>query len=224
VTVSRAGVAPAAVVFDCDGLLLDTAPLWEAAERRVVVARGGVWDRGSRAAVHGLSMSGAAAILAKHVKSPAPVAQLVAELVDAFRIETVRRGVDPMPGATGLLRDLQGWRPLAVASNMPEPLLHWVLAQAGLAAAFVVAVGSSVRRRPKPAPDIYRDACAELGFSPRICHALEDSQPGVDAGVAAGLPVTGVSSSTSLARCIQVASLAELSPDWFLTGRSVEVG
>jgi HAD superfamily hydrolase (TIGR01509 family) len=207
--------APAAVVFDCDGLLLHTAPLWEAAERRVVSARGGSWKQSSRIAVHGLSLRGAAAVLGEHVERPAPVDVLLREMVDAFRAEVLVHGVRPMPGAVDLLRDLDGWCPLAVASNMSEPLLHWVLERAALPAGFQVAAGARPRVRSKPAPDIYLDACARLGQPPQVCHALEDSQTGVDAGVAAGLQVTGVSTITSLSDCVQVGTLHELSRDWF---------
>jgi HAD superfamily hydrolase (TIGR01509 family) len=203
-------IAPAAVLFDCDGLLLDTAVRWEAAERRVVSARGGVWRTSDRSSVHGRSLQGAAAVLAAHVGEPESASTLLDEMVDAFLEEVVTFGVEPMPGARELLERLVPRTPVAVASNMSQGLLHEVLDRAGLDVAWTARVGARPDLAAKPAPDIYLAACAAVGFEPARCHALEDSQTGVDAARAAGVPVTGVSASTQLVKCRQVASLHDL--------------
>jgi HAD superfamily hydrolase (TIGR01509 family) len=208
----RSGL-PAAVIFDCDGLLLDTAPLWETAERRVVSARGGTWRTGDRGAVHGLSLPRAAAVLATHVGEPDAAPALLDEMVDAFLDELVGGGVEPMPGARELLDRIAPHTPVAVASNMSEELLHEVLDRVDLDVGWTARVGARPDRAAKPAPDIYLAACVALGQLPAACHALEDSQTGVDAALAAGIPVTGVSAHGRLERCRQVTTLHELYRD-----------
>jgi HAD superfamily hydrolase (TIGR01509 family) len=204
------GGPPAAVIFDCDGLLLDTAVRWESAERQVVAARGGVWQTSDRTAVHGRSLQGAAAVLAAHVGEPASASTLLEEMVDAFLDEVVTIGVEPMPGARELLARLVPHTPVAVASNMSEWLLQEVLDRVDLDVSWIARIGALPDRPAKPAPDIYLAACVALGLEPPDCHALEDSQTGVDAALAAGVPVTGVSATARLTGCRQVATLHEL--------------
>ncbi len=108
----------AAVVFDCDGLLVDTAAAWERAERQVVAAHGGEWTTGTRRKVHGLGIAAAAAVMARHVTDATGADVVLDEMLAAYA-DLVGSGLAPMPGAVALLDDLAGRLPLAVASNSP---------------------------------------------------------------------------------------------------------
>lgn len=202
---------PSAVVFDCDGLLLDTSSTWETAERHVVAAHGGTWTSETRQQVHGVSLLQAAGVMSAHVADGADDKILLAEMLQAFAELIAERGMAPMPGVRELLDDLGNWCPLAVASNTPQPLLGLVLCIAEVADYFAVVVGASHNLASKPAPDIYQETCALLRTESATVHALEDSQAGITAALRAGLTVTGVSRNTALTNCAQVRSLHEIS-------------
>jgi HAD superfamily hydrolase (TIGR01509 family) len=184
--------ATRAVVLDCDGTLLATAPLWAAAERAVAAARGASWTDADRAVLHGLSLPGAAAVLAAHLPDGPPAERVLAELLAAYEGEVRGHGVEPMPGAGTLLARLtdDGFR-LGVASNTPPAQLDLVLAASGLTVPAVV-VGAGPGLAPKPSPDLYLEACRRLDVVPARALALEDSADGATAAVAAGMTVVGV--------------------------------
>ncbi|MEU5607669.1 HAD family hydrolase [Streptomyces sparsogenes] len=202
-----------AVVFDCDGLLLDTEPLWEVAERAFLTELGGTWHPRLRRLTLGRSVAGSARLLAEEAGARLPEEDAATFLVQHFEKAIARTAVPPMPGALALLDALAATdTPLAVASNSPAPVLERLLRQAGVRERFTTVVAAGAGLAPKPAPDVYRTACDLLGVEPSSAHALEDSQPGVDAARAAGLTVTGVSADRSvrLHGCRRVQSLGEV--------------
>lgn len=181
-----------AVVFDCDGTLLDTAPLWADAECAVAAAHGAGWTDADRAGLHGLSLPAAAATLAAHLPDRPPPPRVLAELLARYEDRVRTGGVTAMPGAADLLALLtrDGVR-LGVASNTPVAQLDVVLAASGLAVPAVV-VGAAPGLEPKPAPDLYVEACRRLGVAPAHALALEDSADGATAAARAGMTVVGV--------------------------------
>jgi HAD superfamily hydrolase (TIGR01509 family) len=183
---------PAAVVFDNDGLLLDTEEAWTRAEVRLFGAYGARFTAVHKRELIGTSHTIAAGKLAVMLDQPGRGDALIDELY-AFVMEEGRAGVAPRPGAVALL-DLLGAAgvPLGLASNSLRAFLDLVLDGTGLADRFAVTVAGDEVAAPKPAPDLYLEACRRLGVAPADAVAIEDSPTGVAAARAAGLRVLGV--------------------------------
>jgi HAD superfamily hydrolase (TIGR01509 family) len=188
-----------AVVFDMDGLLLDTEALWHRAESELFRRHGAEFTRQDQLRVIGTSFDVTARYFAERLGFPV---ERGGELVDestALMHDFVRQQVDARPGAVELVEGLhRRGIPLGLASNSPRYLVTDALATAGLADAFDAIVTSSDVEHPKPAPDIYLRACELLGVAPADALALEDSASGVRAAKAAGM------------MCIAVPTLAEI--------------
>jgi len=183
-----------AVIFDMDGLLLDTETLWHDSEVELFARRGIAFTRHDQLQVIGTSSDITARYFAERLgRPPDEGAALVAEMV-ALMHERVRRQVEARPGAVELvdrLRAMDGLR-LGLASNSPRSLVDDALATAGLADAFDAIVTADDVEHAKPAPDIYRLVCARLDVNPSEALALEDSASGVAAAKAAGLTCIAV--------------------------------
>jgi HAD superfamily hydrolase (TIGR01509 family) len=189
-------VRAGAVVFDCDGLLIDSEVRWAVAERRVVEQHGGVWSEQLRERLVGGSGEHTAACIAEWVGLPeAALEGLVGDVYDCYLAVIEELGVEPMPGARSLVAALAGRIPLAVASNTREQMVRATLSASGLPAVFEHVFTPSPERRPKPAPDVYVAACAALGVGAGDAVAFEDSPPGMAAARAAGMYVIGVPSA-----------------------------
>ena len=183
-----------AVIFDMDGLLLDTETLWHAAEIDLFARHGGTFTWDDKMAVIGTDYEFTSAYFADRLGLPrARGPELVEEMLGLMH-ERVRRAVDARPGAVELvarLRDIDGVA-LGLASNSPRFLVDDALATAGMTDAFEVIVTSDDVAQAKPAPDIYLLACERLGVAVADAVALEDSASGIAAAKAAGLTVIGV--------------------------------
>ena len=179
------------VVFDCDGLLLETEIGWTRAETTLFARYGRTYGPEDKHLTIGKSLPAAAQIFADLLPAAPDPDTVLHELVE-LAAEEFRHGVEPMPGARQLVEDLHGTRPLAVATNTFRRLLDLALAGAGLDGRFDVMVAGDEVANPKPAPDLYLEACRRLGVPPTDAVALEDSPSGVAAGKAAGLFVIGV--------------------------------
>ena len=179
-----------AVVFDNDGLLLDTEEAWTRAEEELFTRRGRIWTVEHKRELIGSSGSLAQAKLERMLDAPGEGRAIMGGLHDLV-MEEARKPVGPRPGAFELLALLQGAGiPLGLASNSTRPFVERVLASAGLVGErlpFVVVVTASDVAHPKSAPDLYLAACAALGADPTRCAGLEDSATGAEAAVAAGL-------------------------------------
>lgn len=181
-----------AVVFDMDGLLLDTETLWHGAETELFSRHGGSFSWEDKLAVMGTSFEETAQYFSERLgASPEQGRALVAEMVEIMR-ENLAKQVEGRPGAIELVERLRGRVPLALASNSGRVLVETALATARLTDAFDAVVTSDDVEHGKPAPDIYLRACALLGVRPEDALALEDSPTGIAAAKAAGLACIGV--------------------------------
>ena len=185
--------ARAAVVFDNDGLLLDTEEAWTRAEQTLFARRDRVFTVEHKRSLIGSARVAAARKLEAMLELAGEGEALMDELHELV-MEEALAGVAPRPGALELLERLSGAGvPVAVASNSQREFVQRTLGGAGLLdGRFATVVSVEDVAHPKPAPDIYLEACRRLGAEPGACAALEDSVTGVTAAAAAGMYVVGV--------------------------------
>jgi HAD superfamily hydrolase (TIGR01509 family) len=192
-TPSRTGT-PAAVVFDLDGLLLDTESAWTRADVALYGRYKRTFTLEQKHQLVGTSKARAQALLEEHLGLAGRGAALQREL-HRLVLDEIRRTAAPLPGAAKLVAGLNAHGvPLGIASNSPRELVEVALKVAGLSCSFDVVVCADDVVHPKPAPDIYVESCTRLGAVPALAVALEDSPTGVAAAQAAGLYVIGVPS------------------------------
>jgi HAD superfamily hydrolase (TIGR01509 family) len=180
-----------AVVFDLDGVLIDSEPVWEHVRRRVVATRGGHWDADTQDRLMGMSTAEWSRYLSEDLGvrlSPPEVASVVIEAMAA----RYREHLPLLPGAADAVRRMAGRWPLGLASSSPRSLIDTVLDAASLRSAFAAVMSSEEVARGKPAPDIYLAVAGRLGKPPAACAAVEDSSNGLRAAAAAGLAVIAV--------------------------------
>jgi HAD superfamily hydrolase (TIGR01509 family) len=184
---------PQAVIFDNDGLLLDTEDAWTRAEETLFARRGRVFTLEHKRSLIGSAGADAAKKLEAMLELTGEGERLMDELQELV-MEEALAGVAPRPGALDLVERLRdGNVPIAVASNSRREFVERTLGSAGLLdGRFQAVVSAEDVERPKPAPDIYLEACRLLAAEPSRCAALEDSPTGVAAAVAAGMYVIGV--------------------------------
>jgi HAD superfamily hydrolase (TIGR01509 family) len=181
-----------AVVFDMDGVLIDSEPVWERVRRNFVAARGGRWPDDAQDRMMGMSTAEWSAYISEDFGLRGLSAQQVAELVTAAMAAEYAAHLPLLPGAVAAVRDLSARWPLAVASSAPKSLIDAVLDASGMRTAFAAAVSSEEVARGKPAPDVYLEAAARLGVPPAACAAVEDSSNGLRSAAAAGMVVIAV--------------------------------
>ncbi|WCB92033.1 Hexitol phosphatase B [Baekduia alba] len=183
---------PAAVVFDNDGLLLDTEEAWTRAETELFRRHGSTFTYEHKRDLIGSSHAIAAGKLEVMLGQPGGGVALMDELHALVMLEAAQ-DVEPRPGAVALVDALNAAGiPVAVASNSQRAFLDLVLGAAGVADKFGVTVAGDEVPNPKPWPDIYLEACRRLGADPADSVGLEDSPTGAQAAKAAGLTVIGV--------------------------------
>lgn len=181
-----------AVVFDMDGVLIDSEPVWERVRRRFVADRGGRWAADAQDRMMGMSTGEWSAYLAADfgINDLTPQ-QVAAEVIAAMAVEYSGH-LPLLPGAVDAVRSLAGRWPLGVASSSPRSLIQTVLATADLESAFAAVVSSEEVPRGKPAPDVYLAAADRLCVAPEACAAVEDSSNGLRSAAAAGLTVIAI--------------------------------
>ena len=180
-----------AVVFDLDGVLIDSEPVWEQVRRGLVAERGGHWAPDAQRRLMGMNTPEWARYLSKDLGvglPPDEVATLVIDRMEARYTEHVPL----MDGAVEAVRRLAAHWPLGLASSSPPRLIETVLRSAGLSSCFAAAMSTQQVAHGKPAPDIYLAVTAELGCPPADCAAVEDSSNGLRSAAAAGLHVVAV--------------------------------
>lgn len=180
------------MVFDNDGLFLDTEEAWTRAEVILFERHGSAFTADHKRDLIGSSHLVAATKLERMLDRPGQGAALMAELHDLV-MEEALRDVAPRPGAVELLDALlAAGMPVGLASNSPVDFLERTLATSGTAGRFDVVLSAEQVAAPKPAPDVYLEAAARLGAPPEHCVGIEDSPAGVAAVRAAGMTVVGV--------------------------------
>jgi HAD superfamily hydrolase (TIGR01509 family) len=195
VTLTRARLA--AVIFDCDGTLVDSEPLARVAWERSLAPHGYEIDDGEYAALVGLPYLHVHGFFAERIPG--------LEAPDAFwegysgrLFELIDRELVVFEDALETVRGLAAHGlAVAVASSSPRARLDRTLARAGLSDAFAVTVAGDEIAHGKPAPDMFLEAAARLDVAPARCAAIEDSAPGVAAGLAAGMTTVAIARSNS---------------------------
>ncbi|AEV87530.1 HAD family hydrolase [Actinoplanes sp. SE50] len=180
-----------AVVFDLDGVIIDTEEVWEEVRRGYVAEHGRAFLPDSQDRMMGMSTAEWSAHLADEVGVPLPASR-VADDVLGRMAERYRAELPLIPGAVETVRALGARFRLALASSSARILIDQVLATAGLTGEFEVTLSTEEVPRGKPAPDVYLAAVARLGLTPEVCAAVEDSSNGLRAAGAAGLAVVAV--------------------------------
>jgi HAD superfamily hydrolase (TIGR01509 family) len=208
-----------AVVFDLDGVIVDSEQVWDDVRERLAKERGGRWHEGAQAAMMGMSSPEWSAYMHDEIG--------LSESPDQINDEVVRRMLarygEELPlidGAVEAVNRLGDSFQLAVASSSNRPLIETVLREAGIADRFDAVVSSEEVAAGKPAPDVYLEAARRLGIAPARAAAIEDSSNGIRAAHAAGMRVIAVPNrhyppaedALALAGAV-VASPAELTPE-----------
>jgi HAD superfamily hydrolase (TIGR01509 family) len=180
-----------AVVFDLDGVLVDSEPVWEQVRRQVVAEHGGQWLPDAQRRLMGMSTSEWARYLSQDLGVGLPPPAVAATVIERMQTR-YREAVPLMPGAAEAVRRLAARWPLGLASSSPPVLIGAVLDGAGLRECFTATLSTEQVSRGKPAPDIYLAVTGLLGFPPEACAAVEDSTNGLRSAAAAGLEVIAV--------------------------------
>lgn len=214
-----------AVLFDMDGLMVDTEPLAREAWAQVAAGYGATISDDLFGRMLGRRTVESAQLVLAELHLPLSVDELVSRKTGAY-LATLEAGVPVMPGLWELLDAIERrGLPWAVATSTPRPVAQVVLAYLGVTGRFqALACGDEVMHG-KPAPDIFLLAAARLDVPPAVCLALEDSAPGCAAAVAAGMRVIAVPGEYSRGEAFADAyrcfhSLAEVAStlDDLLTG------
>ncbi|MCC6313881.1 MAG: HAD family phosphatase [Thermomicrobiales bacterium] len=202
------------VVFDLDGVLVESEHLWEESWVACAAASGYVWTSSDTAACQGMSVPEWSAYMAAKLGRDDPEA--IAQAVGDRMIAALEAGrIDLLDGAAAMVTDAAMRAPIAVASSAPRRLIEAVLTATGLRPAFTALVSSEEVARGKPSPDVYIEAARRIDRDPARCGAVEDSSNGIRAAAAAGMTVVAIPNPVyppkpdALALCAKIAA----SPD-----------
>jgi len=180
-----------AVVFDLDGLLLDSEQVWDAAREQLVRERGGRWHDGAQRDMMGMSSPEWSRYMHDELGLPEPPEELNAEVVR--RMESLYREHLPvLPGAREAVERLAARWPLGLASSSNRELIDLALELMGMGRLFRATVSSEEVARGKPAPDVYLEAARRLDVDPTRAAAIEDSHNGIRSAKAAGMRVVAI--------------------------------
>jgi HAD superfamily hydrolase (TIGR01509 family) len=180
-----------AVVFDLDGVLVDSERMWDEVRRAVVAEHGGTWTPEATRAQQGMSTPEWARYLVDELGAEL-TPEHVAEVVVAEMARRYEQSPPLLPGAPDVVRTVGRRLPVAIASSSPPVLIQAFLTAAGLTDLVEVALSSEEVGSGKPAPDVYLEAARRLGVAPEKCAAVEDSTNGLRSALAAGMTVVAV--------------------------------
>lgn len=180
-----------AVVFDMDGLLVDSEPLWQQARIAAFGAERLRWTDADQREVMGSSTQAWARQIQTKLDDGTPTEEIIERVLDEL-VALYRREVPLMPGANEILTLLRGRYPLGLASGSPYRLIHAALESAGWDGIFDPMLSTDDMPRGKPAPDIYLAITARMGVPVERTAVIEDSTNGILSGVAAGVKVIAV--------------------------------
>ncbi|HEY4277084.1 MAG TPA: HAD family phosphatase [Conexibacter sp.] len=180
-----------AVVFDLDGVLVQSEELWDAARRQVAADAGVPWPEGATAAMMGMSSREWSRYVHETIGVPLPPEEVNA-VVLAWVMARYRQAVPWIDGAREAVARMAARWPLALATSSNREIVDLVVQQAGWAKTIAVTVSSEEVAAGKPAPDVYLEAARRLGVEPAHAVAIEDSTNGLLSGAAAGLRVIAI--------------------------------
>jgi HAD superfamily hydrolase (TIGR01509 family) len=180
-----------AVVFDLDGLLLDTEQLWDEVRETLARERGGRWSERAQADMMGMSSPEWSRYMHDVVGLSDAPDEIAAEVVGRMEAR-YREALPLLPGARRAVERLAARWPLGLASSSNRPLIDLALEVGALEPYFAATVSSEEVAHGKPAPDVYVEACRRLGVDPRRAAAIEDSRNGIRSAHAAALRVVAI--------------------------------
>ena len=210
-----------AVVFDLDGVIVDSEQVWDEVRERYARERGGTYSERSTRDMMGMSSVEWSRYMVDVVGVPGTPEQVNDDIV---RLMLERYGEAPplIPGAVDAVRRIAARWPLAIASSSNPELIEVVVHAAGLDDAFPIRVSSQEVPRGKPAPDVYLEAARRLAVDPAACGAVEDSHNGIRSARAAGMRVVAVPNphfppddEAMAAADVVIGSIAELQVELF---------
>jgi len=180
-----------AVIFDLDGVILDSEELWDEVREGLARERDGRWHDGAQADMMGMSSREWSVYMHERIGLPEPPEEINAEVVRRM-LERYRRELPLIPGAVEAVERLAARWSLGLASSSNRELIDAALEAGGLARHFRVTVSSEEVEHGKPAPDVYLEAARRLDVAPERCAAIEDSQNGIRSAKAAGMRVIAI--------------------------------
>ena len=180
-----------AVVFDLDGVIIDSEESWEEVRRAYAAEHGRQFLPDSQERMMGMSTGEWSRHLAVDVGIGLPPERVAADVLDRMAVR-YRTALPLVPGAVDAVRRLAARFPLALASSSARILIDQVLDSAGLTGAFRATLSTEEVPRGKPFPDVYLEAANRLGLRPAACAAVEDSSNGLRSAAAAGMVVVAV--------------------------------
>ena len=180
-----------AVIFDLDGVLVDSEQMWDEVREELARERGGRWHDRAQADMMGMSSVEWSRYMHDVIGLADAPEEIGAEVVRRMRA----RYAEELPlvdGGVAAVRRLAGSYRLGLASSSNRPIIDAVLEAAGIAELFEATVSSEEVERGKPAPDVYFEAARRLGVAPEACAAIEDSANGIRSAHAAGMRVLAI--------------------------------
>jgi HAD superfamily hydrolase (TIGR01509 family) len=182
---------PAAVVFDLDGVLVDSEQLWDQARRELVDELGSGWTDSATTDMLGMSSREWPGYVREQLGVDLPDQEISDRVV--ARIDALYREALPLlPGAVEAVRRMAAHGPVGLATSSNREIIDLFVELTGLADAFGAMVSSEEVAAGKPAPDVYLEAARRLGVAPADSLAVEDSTNGIKAAHAAGMTVAAI--------------------------------
>jgi len=180
-----------AVVFDLDGLLLDSEQLWDEVREELARERGGRWHKRAQRDMMGMSSPEWSRYMHEVIGLPEPPAEISAEVVRRMA-ERYRERLPLLPGAREAVVRIAAHWPLGLASSSNRELIDLALEEGDLARFFRATVSAEEVERGKPAPDVYLETARRRGVDPSRAVAVEDSHNGIRSAKAAGMRVVAI--------------------------------
>jgi HAD superfamily hydrolase (TIGR01509 family) len=180
-----------AVVFDLDGVIVDSEHVWDEVRQRLAEERGGRWHDQASRDMMGMSSIEWSRYMHDVIGLAEPPEEINAEVVRRL-VAVYREELPLLDGAVEAAEALAARWPLGLASSSNRELIDLVLRVSGLERWFAATVSSEEVPRGKPAPDVYLEAARRLGVSAERCAAVEDSENGIRSAKAAGMRVVAV--------------------------------
>jgi HAD superfamily hydrolase (TIGR01509 family) len=208
-----------AVVFDLDGVIVDSEHVWDEVRQELAAERGGRWhDRASRDMM-GMSSREWSRYMHDVIGLEEPPEEINAEVVRRLKA-VYRENLPLIPGAVEAVERLAARWPLGLASSSNREVIDLVLEASGLAGHFSATVSSEEVAQGKPAPDVYLETARRMGVEPDRCAAVEDSENGIRSAKAAGMRTIAIPNpryppdEAALGEAdVVLDSVAELNPD-----------